>query len=92
MTEYTATMQARTRVVWLTDHPGCTVADFERVKAPSPRTAAARREHSAYLDWINSARVRRLIGLPVMAPDFRAASENADFEKRFIERWEKPSR
>ena len=74
--EITPTMAARWRVIWLTDHPGCTVADYDRVRAPSPRKAIARREHSEYLDWLNSARVRRLANLPPMDPAMRVSFEN----------------
>ena len=57
----TDTVRARQRVLWLTDHPGQTVADYERMRAPSPRKAAARREHSWYeaasqhvLQWLDA--------------------------------------
>jgi hypothetical protein len=76
-TEVTPTRAARERVIWLTDHPGCSVADYDRVRAPSPRKAIARREHSEYLDWFNSVRVMRLLGLPPMDPEMRADFENS---------------
>jgi hypothetical protein len=70
--EITTIMESRARTLWLTDHPDLTVSDYDRVRTPRhydvPDTAAARREHSAYLKWFNTARVLRLVGLRKSTP------------------------
>jgi predicted DNA-binding transcriptional regulator AlpA len=64
--EFTPTMMVRERTVWLTDHPGATVEDFDRLRRPfnAVHGGQHRRQHKAYLDWLNSERVMRLIGFP----------------------------
>ena len=64
--EYTPTMKVRERTVWLTDHPGATVEDFDHERRPfnSVHGGQQRRQHKAYLDRLNSERVMRLIGFP----------------------------
>ena len=63
--EYTPTMKVRERTAWLTDHPGATVEDFDRERPfNSVHGGQQRRQHKAYLDWLNSERVMRLIGFP----------------------------
>jgi hypothetical protein len=77
---------ARVRMLWLNDHPASTAEDYERVSAPSPRRAATRREHSAYLDWLSTARVRRLLGFPPVSEGLRFEMEKrrAENERRGI--------
>lgn len=68
----------RERNLWLTDHSHQTVEDFERVSAPGGN----RREHSAYLDWLNTARVMRIVGLAPMSESFRMSFEQAKQEPK----------
>jgi hypothetical protein len=68
----TPEMAARERTLWLTDHPGSTVADFDRARLPG----GDRREHRAYLTWLNTARVMRIIGLPATSAEARMWFEN----------------
>ena len=49
--------------LWLLDHPGGTVEDFDRARAPfnAERGSRHRRVHNQFLDWLNSAHVQRVI-------------------------------
>jgi hypothetical protein len=49
--------------LWLLDHPGGTVEDFERASAPfnAERGSRHRRVHNQFLDWLNSDHVQRAI-------------------------------
>jgi hypothetical protein len=71
-------MMTRERNLWLTDHPGATVEDFDRVSRPGGN----RRAHSAYLDWLNTARVMRIVGLRPMSERGRMSFERAKQEPK----------
>lgn len=45
--------------LWLHDHPGGTVEDFERARAPF--NAEPGRRHRRVLSWLNTERVQRAI-------------------------------
>jgi hypothetical protein len=49
--------------LWLHDHPGGTVEDFERASAPfnAERGSRHRRVHNQFLDWLNSTSVQRAL-------------------------------
>jgi hypothetical protein len=74
----TPEMMTRQRNLWLTDHPGHTVEDFDRVSRPGGN----RREHRAYLEWLNTARVMRIVGLAPMSERGRMLFERAKQEPK----------
>jgi len=47
-------MEIRGRAVWLADHPGAMVEDFDRVARPfnSVHGCQRGRQRKAYLDWL----------------------------------------
>jgi len=49
---------ARIRILWLTDHPGRTAADFERVRQ---QVWHRQIDHDTYLQWLSSSRVQNLL-------------------------------
>jgi hypothetical protein len=52
--DYTPQMAIRERTVWLTDHPGSRVEDFDRVRRPFDSVHGGQhgRQRKAYLDWL----------------------------------------
>ena len=50
---------------WLADHPGGTVEDFERARAPfgAERGGRHRRVHGEFLSWLNQPHVLLAIGV-----------------------------
>ena len=53
--------------LWLHDHPGGTVEDFNRACRPFNAEPGARhrRVHNHFLEWLNTARVQRhVFGAP----------------------------
>ena len=52
--EFTPTMMVRKRTVWLTDHPGAMVEDFDRVPRlfNSVHGDQHCHKHIDYLDWL----------------------------------------
>ena len=49
--------------LWLRDHPGGTVEDFERASAPfgAERGSRHRRAHHAFLTWLNMPHIQRAL-------------------------------
>jgi len=49
--------------LWLADHPGGTVEDFERARTPfnAERGSRHQRVHNQFLEWANSDHVRRAL-------------------------------
>jgi hypothetical protein len=60
----TGKLQARIASLWLYDHPGGTLEDYLRSSGASFSTAKGRDIHWHFVDWLNSARILRLIALP----------------------------
>ena len=59
----TANRMERVVDLWLHDHPGGTIADFERASAPFNAEPGSRhrRIHNQFLNWLNTERVQCVV-------------------------------